>query len=173
MTNNFSRRGFTLIEMLVVIGVIGLLASVVLLGLGGARVGGRDAKRIADLRSIQTGLEAYYAACGFYPGTKNCETNAAQTDFSGMESALNNSDFGTSPVPHDPIDSGTYVYDYSSQNVDAPQTYVIAAPLENSNHRALDNDLDGNDILGVDCGSATDDTIYCVGEGVSSVVSPP
>ena len=49
-------KGFTLIEMLIVVATIGLLASVVLVGLGSFRSRGRDARRIADIRSVQNSL---------------------------------------------------------------------------------------------------------------------
>ena len=67
------RRGFTLIELLVVIAIIGLLASIILADLSFARVKAEDAKRMADVRSIQTALEAYnidHNACLLY--TSRC-----------------------------------------------------------------------------------------------------
>lgn len=60
-------KGFTLIEMLIVVAIIGLLASVVVLGLGGARERSRDAKRAADIKQIQNGLEAAYSNPTGYP----------------------------------------------------------------------------------------------------------
>ena len=63
-----SVRGFTLVEILIVVGIIGLLASVVLSGLGSTRARGRDARRIADIRQAQQALELYYAKCQVYPG---------------------------------------------------------------------------------------------------------
>ena len=53
-------RGFTLIEFLVVIAIIGILSSVVLASLNGARKKGRDARRISDLKQIELALEMYY-----------------------------------------------------------------------------------------------------------------
>ena len=64
-----NRKGFTLIEMLVVIAIIGLLSSVVIIGLSGAREKARDAKRIADIRQIQNGLEVAYESATGYPAT--------------------------------------------------------------------------------------------------------
>jgi len=56
-----NRKGFTLIEMLIVVAIVGLLASVVVLGIGNARERARDAKRAGDIRQIQNAAESYYA----------------------------------------------------------------------------------------------------------------
>src|SRR3954468_14399687 len=61
------QQGFTLIELLVVIAIIGLLASVVLLALNSARAKSRDAKRVADIRQMQSGLELFFNDCSSYP----------------------------------------------------------------------------------------------------------
>jgi len=64
---NKYQKGFTLIELLVVIAIIGLLASVVLLALNSARAKSRDAKRVADIRQLQSGFELFFNDCGSYP----------------------------------------------------------------------------------------------------------
>lgn len=61
------RNGFTLLELLVVVAIIGLLASIVLVGVSKARANARDAKRQADIMSIVTGIELYYNSNGYYP----------------------------------------------------------------------------------------------------------
>ena len=61
-----TRKGFTLVELLVVIAIIGLLSSAVFAGLNSARVKARDAKRVLDLRTLQTALELYYDRYGTY-----------------------------------------------------------------------------------------------------------
>jgi len=60
-------KGYTLIEMLMVVAIIGVLASSILIGLGSARSKARDARRITDLKSTQTALELYYSKYGVYP----------------------------------------------------------------------------------------------------------
>lgn len=59
--------GFTLVELLVVISVIGLLASVILISLNSARAKARDARRIADLRQAASALELYFDTNSQYP----------------------------------------------------------------------------------------------------------
>lgn len=61
------KKGFTLIELLVVIAIIGLLSTLAVVALGNARQKARDAKRIADLKSIMTALELYNTDVGSYP----------------------------------------------------------------------------------------------------------
>jgi general secretion pathway protein G len=68
MTQTKTARGFTLIELLVVIAIIGVLSSIVIASLSAARNKGNDAKRLADLSSVQTALELYYGQHGYtYP----------------------------------------------------------------------------------------------------------
>jgi prepilin-type N-terminal cleavage/methylation domain-containing protein len=61
------QKGFTLIELLVVIAIIGLISSVVLASLNTARIKGRDARRISDIKQLQIALEFYYDKNGYYP----------------------------------------------------------------------------------------------------------
>jgi len=67
-------KGFTLIELLVVVAIIGILATVVLASLGSARSRARDARRMADMKNIQTALELYFLDNGSYPSTGSLNT---------------------------------------------------------------------------------------------------
>lgn len=69
-----NNKGFTLIEMLVVVAIIGLLSAVVVVGLTGAREQARDSRRIADIRQIQNDLELEYSSADGYPGQSNFDT---------------------------------------------------------------------------------------------------
>lgn len=61
-------QGFTLLEMLVVIGLIGIILSLGVTSYSTAQKKARDSKRKNDLRAIQGSLEQYYSVCGYnYP----------------------------------------------------------------------------------------------------------
>jgi prepilin-type N-terminal cleavage/methylation domain-containing protein len=62
-----NKKGFTLIELLVVVAIIGLLATLSIVALNNARARARDARRVADIKQIQTALELYYNDFGTYP----------------------------------------------------------------------------------------------------------
>ncbi len=77
-------RAFTLIEMLVVIGIIALLSGIILVSLNSSRAKARDAKRISDIAQIQLSLEQYFDRCQQYPAnitdlTAPCATNSSIT----------------------------------------------------------------------------------------------
>ena len=61
------RKGFTLIELLVVIAIIGLLATLAVVALNNARAKSRDARRVSDIKQIQTALEMYFNDHNGYP----------------------------------------------------------------------------------------------------------
>ncbi len=61
------RRGFSLIELLIVVFVVVALSSVALVAMGSSRIKARNAQRLTDLGSIQFLLEAYYDDHGKFP----------------------------------------------------------------------------------------------------------
>src|SRR3989344_5992879 len=111
------KRGFTLIEVLVVVAIIGILASIVLASMGGARAKGRDTKRIADIKQLQLALQLYYDGNdGTYPSTL---------------SAVQSQNYITT-LPTDP--TGAYAYvPLPASCTTACTDYVLAAGLETNN----------------------------------------
>lgn len=79
-------KGFTLIELMVVIAIIGLLSSIMLASLTNARLQARDAKRVSDLSQIKIALEEYYQDHGYYPAS-DCGWNCNGYRYSYVSSS--------------------------------------------------------------------------------------
>ncbi len=62
-----NRKGFTLIEILVVIAIVGLLSTLATSAFGSARSKSRDTKRLNDIKQIQNSLELFYSDWEYYP----------------------------------------------------------------------------------------------------------
>ncbi len=139
-----NKKGFTLIELLVVIAIIGLLATLSVVALNNARQKSRDAKRVADIKQIQTALELYYADQDGYPsfgsgitlGSSDydvlCDTSAG---FQGNTTGCNTVYMGQ--VPSAPTPPSSNAYTYCSTTSSAPTTcaastdrYMITFVLE-------------------------------------------
>lgn len=61
------QQGFTIVELLIVIVVIGILAALVITTYTGIQAKARNSNRQTDVNSVQTQLEAYFAQSGHYP----------------------------------------------------------------------------------------------------------
>lgn len=60
-------KGFTIVELLIVIVVIGILALLVITTYSGIQAKARNAKRQTDVQALQTQLEAFFSQNGYYP----------------------------------------------------------------------------------------------------------
>ena len=66
------KKGFTLVEMLIVVVIIGILSAALLPRLQGAQSSARDAARRSDLNQLGSAILSYYNNRGEYPWPKNC-----------------------------------------------------------------------------------------------------
>lgn len=67
-SKNFKRAaGFTIVELLIVIVVIGILAAIVTVAYNGVQTRARDSQRNQDVKTIAKALEMYYLDRGHYP----------------------------------------------------------------------------------------------------------
>ena len=71
------QSGFTIVELLIVIVVIGILAALVITTYNGIQQKARNTERTTDINAIQGQLEAYYAEKGAYPSTADLGTTSA------------------------------------------------------------------------------------------------
>lgn len=124
------RKGFTLIELMVVIAIIGILATVVVSSLNTARAKGRDTKRISDIHQIQNALELYYNTNGVYPaaGAGWSESSVIASPWTTVLEPLLTAYIPKLPL--DPLNSGrTYTlagYDYGYYSCNGSGYFLIA-----------------------------------------------
>ncbi len=90
-----TKKGFTLIELLVVIAIIGILSTLAVVSLQNARKSARDAKRIADVKQMQTALELYFNDWQTYPASSSVTSTIASGTYVYMVTVP------TAPTPHD------------------------------------------------------------------------
>jgi prepilin-type N-terminal cleavage/methylation domain-containing protein len=60
-------KGFTIVELLIVIVVIGILATLVIVTFTGIQQKARDSKRKTDIAAVQAALESFYSSNNYYP----------------------------------------------------------------------------------------------------------
>jgi general secretion pathway protein G len=68
---NLLQKGFTLVELLVVIVILGILAAVVVFAVGGSTDKAQDSACEAERSAVETAVEAYRASEGAYPTNAN------------------------------------------------------------------------------------------------------
>src|SRR3989344_4422772 len=134
------KQGFTLIELLVVIAIIGLLSTLAVVALNNAREKSRDAKRVSDIKQVQTALELYFADNSGYPPAAvaiNIGTDAEDVlcnTANGFEAAtgdcgVNTLYMGSVPGNPTPYLSGSQYYAYTCTGTPCG-SYSIAFGLE-------------------------------------------
>lgn len=107
-----TKKGFTLVELLVSVAIIVTLTALGLTAMQGARSSARDSRRKSDLEEIRSALEMYRTDEGVYPDTVALEAEL-ETDY-------------LAKLPTDP--AGNCAYAYARLTV---STYTLCATLEN------------------------------------------
>jgi len=76
-----SEEGFTLIELMIVIVILGVLAGIVIFAVGGITDKGNVAACKSDIKTVDVAVEAFLAKNGAYPDTlDNTGAPAGSTD---------------------------------------------------------------------------------------------
>lgn len=117
--------GFTLLELLVSISIIGILVGVGAVSYTTAQKKSRNAKRKGDMKQIQTALEQCYSLQASYPtaawttGSLTCNNQTIATAF-----------------PEDPKNSGDYIYKYNYYDTSNGSGYCVCALIEQESGNA-------------------------------------
>jgi general secretion pathway protein G len=130
-------KGFTIIELIVVISIITILSSIIFININNVRIKSRDVKRIADLKQIQKALELYKIYNGDYPkpvcGTEDWCNSYESNEWDSLAFLLSDymKKFPVDPLNNrgDPFYGEFYSYAYHYNDINGK--YDLVCLLEN------------------------------------------
>ena len=133
------QAGFTIIELLIVVTILAMLAGILVPVLEDSAQSARDARRAADLKTVQSALEAYKRVTGLYPDTAGVfvDDGTAGYDASGYIPGLVPNfmqSLPKDPDPQYPSAAGDYRYrsdgsDYKFRINGCPESFPAGNPF--------------------------------------------
>ncbi|HZO92455.1 MAG TPA: prepilin-type N-terminal cleavage/methylation domain-containing protein [Candidatus Baltobacteraceae bacterium] len=118
-----AERGFTLIELMIVVAIIAILAGILIPNFVNARAQAQTAACESNLRSIATALELYYTDNQVYPTASSADVQPSLLTANGV-AYLNN-------TPKDPAaqtSTATYQLTTTQAAGGSPASYTIVCP---------------------------------------------
>lgn len=137
--------GFTIVELLIVIVVIGILAGLVVTTFTGIQQKARNTERQTDIKAIHGQVEAYYAQNGRYPTLGNLNDSSwRDTNMKGLDSEALKDPKGTASTLVDTPAANSYAYAVGPANCDNGAngdcaTYTLTATNEGGGTFAKSN----------------------------------
>jgi general secretion pathway protein G len=113
------QSGFTIVELLIVIVIIGILATLVIVTFTGIQQRARNTKRQTDINAIDSHLEAFNADTGYYPlaadltdcsGTPTGAHTWVSSNMKGLDPAALQDPQGSAECLYASSGSGKYSY---------------------------------------------------------------
>lgn len=122
------QKGFTIVELLIVIVIIGVLASLVIVAYNGIQGRARDAERQSDVRNIKQAIEQYKADNSVYPAA----CTADNTGCSASDLATTLVPTYIKAIPQDPQYPASGKIYYYVRGTAASDSYAIYIPAYES-----------------------------------------
>jgi prepilin-type N-terminal cleavage/methylation domain-containing protein len=129
-------KGFTLVELLVVVVIIGLLSMMVVISVRSIKAKTRDAERVSEMNSLATVLGLYHSDYNLYPIFDEYITGTDAFSVT-LEATTYITNVPTDPLDRDSTDCGALTgYHYYYQSTDG-RNYVLGYCLETSSMQGL------------------------------------
>lgn len=135
------QSGFTIVELLIVIVVIGILVALVVTTFSGIQRKARNTERESDIKAIHSQLEAYFNEAGVYPalgsGSADGINNSGwrSTHMKSLDAEALKDPKGTAQTLCDEVSDTCYGYDVA----DDFSSYTLTANLEGGGTYAKQN----------------------------------
>lgn len=121
------QAGFTIVELLIVIVVIGILAAITIVAYNGIQDRARYAAYRSDIESMNKAISLYYIDNGTYPATGGCVTNIATGAGDFIPGLVPKYLPKIPPVPNWSNGANYYAYCSSAGGVDYKVLRLVAA----------------------------------------------
>ena len=144
------KKGFILVELLIVMAIISILATLIVGGFRSSQARGRDAQRKSDLKQVANALELFFSDYGKYPPASGTLTDGKTTYMRTLSK--------------DPVSAQNYVYRVSTNQ----SQFQLFAYLENPEDKNCIGGDCANPGITVTCGGT-----YVCNFGMTSTNTAP
>lgn len=153
-------RGFSLIEILTVVAIIGILSGIASYFYSEIKIKGRDVKRLSDMSKLRNALLIYQNENGIFPAGSDLVIGTG-TSCGGDSCDVISSQGGISEVG---AEQGNVIMEQLPRNPFPGGSNYLYTQIDSGNGFNIDFTLEGpvEDLSGPDC-TANQDTIICTG----------